>query len=465
MSAPVLWIAVPMIVGVVTLLLFHTRAIALAGAATCLALALIALAIPIDEALRIGPVSFKIASTASLLGRSFVVPAPEAPLLVMLFGLCAVWFLGAEVAGVAQRLVPVGLIIVGLLIASIAVQPFLYAALLIELAALAAVPLLVGSTEKPGHGVVRFIIYQTLGMPCILFAGWLLAGVETSPGNLSLTVQATVMLGLGFAFVLAVFPLNEWIPSLMEQANPFIAGFLLWLLPSIVVVFGMSFLDGYAWLRASPQIVSGLRILGLVMLVSSGLWSIFERHMGRLMVHAVIAGTGMMFLAGSLAATSASATIFSLFIPRGVGIGLWAMALATLKARHSAITFDSLGGAARSLPWASAGLIVAALSAAGFPLLAGFPPRLDVWIELAKVPGATATWVFVGLAGVMIGALRQLAVLLAAGGENPWKSMETRAERGLFGAGMLALMILGLFPRGADFVVGRLPLMFEHLGR
>ena len=65
----------------------------------------------------------------------------------------------------------------------------------------------------------------------------------------------------------------------------------------------------------------------------------------------------------------------------------------------------------------------------------------------------------------MIGALRQLAVLVDAGGENTWKSTETRAERGLFGAGMLALMILGLFPGGADFIVGRLPLMFEHLSR
>jgi NADH-quinone oxidoreductase subunit N len=465
MSAPVLWIAAPIIVGSVALLLVQSRAIALTGTATCLALALIALAIPIDQALRIGPMSFKIASTASLLGRSLVVPAAEAPLLAMLFGLCAVWFLGAEVAGVAQRLVPAGLIIVGLLIASIAVQPFLYAALLIEVAALAAVPLLVTIGENPGRGVIRFLIYQTLGMPCILFAGWLLAGVETSPGDLSLTVQATVMLGLGFAFLLAVFPLNDWIPALMEQGSPFIAGFLLWLLPNVVVVFGMSFLDGYSWLRTSPQIVTGLRIIGLMMLVSSGLWSIFERHLGRLMGHAAIAETGMILLAVSLSATGASDTVFSLLIPRGVGMGLWALALATLKGGHSAMDFDSLRGAARSQPWAAVGLVVAALSAAGFPLLAGFPPRVDVWVELSKVPGTTAAWIFVGLAGLMIGAMRQLALLVDAGGGNTWESTETRPQRGLLGAGMLALMILGLFPGAFDFIVGRLPLMFEHLSR
>jgi len=33
-----------------------------------------------------------------------------------------------------------------------------------------------------------------------------------------------------------------------------------------------------------------------------------------------------------------------------------------------------------------------------------------------------------------------------------------------FGAAMLALIILGIFPRASAFVVSRLPLMLEHLG-
>src|SRR5512139_3227647 len=114
--------------GAVSFLLLSDRTVARAGGITCLVLALIALIIPVDEALLVGPLSIKIASTASLLGRSLVIPAGESALLVMLFGLCSMWFFGSEAAGVARQLVPAGLVITGLLIGALAVQPFLYAA-------------------------------------------------------------------------------------------------------------------------------------------------------------------------------------------------------------------------------------------------------------------------------------------------------------------------------------------------
>jgi hypothetical protein len=96
--------------------------------------------------------------------------------------------------------------ITGLMVASLAVEPFLYAALFIEMAVLLAIPLLTSIYSPPGRGIVRFLIYQTLAMPFILVTGWLLAGVEASPGDLALAAQSTSMLGLGFAFLLAVFP-------------------------------------------------------------------------------------------------------------------------------------------------------------------------------------------------------------------------------------------------------------------
>ena len=161
-------------------------------------------------------------------------------------------------------------------------------------------PLLSGPDERPGQGVIRFLIYQTLGMPFILLAGWLLAGVEASPGDLSFTIQSTVMLGLGFAFLLAIFPLYNWIPQVMEESPPYVSGFLIWLLPTTAIVFAMSFLDRYAWLRTSVQIVGGLRLTGLVMLVSGAWWSAFERHFGRLMAYTAIAETGFLLLALSL---------------------------------------------------------------------------------------------------------------------------------------------------------------------
>lgn len=464
MSAPVLWIIIPLMFGSLTLLVLRERTIALTGGLLCTGLTLIALVVPIDTALRFGPLSFKIASTASFLGRSLVLPATEAPLLAMIFGLSALWFFGAEAAGAAHRLVPFGLTMVALLVASIAVQPFLYASLLIEMSVLAAVPILSPPGQKPGRGVLRFLIYQTLGMPFILFAGWLLAGVETSPGDLALTIQSTVMLALGFAFLLAVFPLNDWMPRLMEDSHPYETGFLLWLLPSIVLVFAMGFLDRYAWLRASPQVIAGLRGIGLLMLLSGGLSAALEQHFGRILAYAAAAETGFLLIALSLGVVNNPDLVFLFLIPRGLGLAIWALALSIARNGGSTLEFSNMRGFARVLPWASAGIVLASLSTAGFPLLAGFPPRLELWLGLAQDQGQAAVLFFIGLLALMISGVRQLAVVVALAEATPPGYKETTLERGMLAIGLAGLFVLGLFPHATSFIVARLPLMFQHLG-
>lgn len=465
MSAPVVWVILPIIIGVFALTLVSERGIAITGGLASLGLAGIALAIPIDQALRLGPISLKIASSASFLGRTLVLPAAEAPLLALIFGLCALWFLGAEATGSASRLIPFGLIIAALLVASIAVQPFLFASILIEMAVLLAVPLISPPDQAPGRGLIRFVTYQTLGMPFILFAGWLLAGVETSPGDLALTIESKVMLGLGFAFLLAIFPLFDWIPRLMEENNPYAVGFLLWLLPSVVAVFGMNFLDRYAWLRTAPDVIAGLRGLGLVMLVSGGLWAAFQDHLGRIMAYATVAETGFLLLATSLAAGSTTNLVFVLLIPRGLGLATWALALSVFKSSGAGMRFSGIQGLARTYPWASSGLVVAAFSIAGFPLLAGFPSHFALWQGLEQASPAFALWFLLGVIGLMIGALRQLAVLIMRKGSNQWTPKESLVQRAMLGLGMLGLFVLGIFPQAVGFITGNLPLMYQHLSR
>ena len=465
MSAPFLWIIIPILLGVFSLILVSEHATSLMGGIASLVLALLALIVPIDEALLLGPFSLKLAASVSFLGRSLVLPPATAPLLALIFGMCALWFFGAEAAGVAARLIPMGLIVTGLLVASIAVQPFLFASLLIETAVLVAVPLLTEPGEKPGRGVLRFLIYQTLGMPFILLAGWLLAGVEASPGDLSFTVQSTVMLGLGFAFLLAIFPLYNWIPQLLEESSPYIAGFLIWLLPTIAIVFAMSFLDRYAWLRSSAQVTAGLRLTGVVMLVSGAWWAAFESHFGRLMAYTAIAETGFLLLALGLATGPGVALIFLFIIPRGLGMAIWALSLSILRRSDRTFHLASMAGVAHSYPFAAAGIVLASLSSAGFPLLAGFPPRLALWQGLSSESSALAVWFLVGLLGLLVGAVRQLAVLVTHQEDARWTIHEDMVQRGMLGIGVAGLFLLGSFPQVIAFMINRLPLMFQHLNR
>ena len=464
MSAPFIWIFLPLIIGGLSLFITRERLATIVGGVTAILLTGAALIVPIDEALGFGSFSIKVASSFQILGRNLTLDAAEAPLLAILFGVAALWFIGAEFVGVARRLTPFGLIIISLLVASIAVQPFLYAALLIELAILVAVPLLSPLDQIPGRGVIRFLIYQTLGMPFILIAGWLSAGVEASPGDLALTIQSTMMLGLGFAFLLAVFPLYNWIPLLMEESSPYIVGFLLWLLPTVTSILVMSFLDRYVWLRTSAQVISALRVAGLLMIVTGGIWTAFQRHFGRMMAFAAVAETGFILLALSLDPVTGLPIIFLLLIPRGLGLALWALSLSVLDSNTKSLHFSSVQGMARTYPLASAGLILSALSTAGFPLLAGFPPRLALWNGLSQQSLSMAFWLLIGILGLAAGAVRMLAVIVMADEKTVWASKESWAQRGMLGIGMIGLFILGLFPQAANSILDKLPLMFQHLG-
>ncbi|HJQ13772.1 MAG TPA: proton-conducting transporter membrane subunit [Anaerolineales bacterium] len=465
MNAPTLWIIFPIGLGILLLFINKQRFLSLVGGSIAVLLATIAQFVPIEVALRVGSFSFRIDSGLTILGRSLSIPPTEGSLLALIYGAAALWFFGAEASRTATRLVPLGFVIIALMVASIAVQPFLYAALFIEMAILIAIPMLTSIYQPPGRGVVRFLIYQTLAMPFILLAGWLLAGVEASPGDLALTAQSAAMLGMGFAFLLAIFPLYSWIPLLVEENSPYIVGFLLWILPTITIIFGAGFLDRYSWLRSSPQLVLALRYVGLLMVVTGGAFAAFQRHLGRIMAYGSIAETGFSLLTLSLDLRLGIPILFLLIPARALGLAVWSLSLAIIKEHVETMRFGAARGILRVTPLAGAGMIVATLSAGAFPLLAGFPARLALWEGLSHESIGAALWMAVGIAGLLISAFRSLAVISMADEYTGWTPQESYTQMTMLGLGMVGLFLLGLFPQTVQFLLANLPLMFEHLGR
>lgn len=465
MNAPLLWIALPFAIGIFVLLFLRDRFSAWVGGATAALLALLALIFPIDTALLVGSISLKISPAIEFFGRSFELNTADGPLLAMIYGLAALWFFGTEASGTANRFVSFGLMIVALLTASIAVEPFLYAALLLEVAAMLVIPLLVPPQQKPGRGVVRFLIYQTLAMPFILFSGWMLAGVEASPGDLSTTLQAGTMLGLGFAFLFAVFPLYHWIPMLMEESSPYATGFLLWALPTFTVIFALGFLDRYAWLRTTAQLSNALLFAGVLMVASGGIFASLQRHMGRILGFTAIAEAGLLLLVMGLRTNELVNIVFLTLIPRGLELTVWALALSIIKRRAPSLKFSDIQGLARKFPAATTAIIIAHLSMTGFPLLAGFPSRLALWQELAGQSLALSLWVFIGLLGLLMAAIRTLAVFVMTEAETKWEWNETWIQTIMLGVGVIGLFILGVFPQTMQPFLASLPTLFEHLGQ
>ncbi len=464
-SAPTIWILFPILFGSLLLLTRNPKILSYLGGTVALLLAVAAQFIPIDTALLIGNLSLKINPSLNVLGRALTIQSAEGSLIALIYGGAALWFFGSLAAENTARIVPMGFMIVGLLVASIAVQPFLYAALFIQIAILISIPMLTSIYQTPGKGILRFLIYQTLAMPFILLAGWLLAGVEASPGDLALAAQSASMLGLGFAFLLAIFPLYNWIPMLMEDSHPFAVGFLLWILPTITLIFLMGFLDRYAWIRSSPQLILALRSAGLLMIATGGLWAAFQRHLGRIMAFGSIAETGFSLLALSLDPRVGVPILFLLIPARTFTLALWSLGLSVIRDHTESMRFSAARGVLRVAPLAGAATLLATLSASAFPLLAGFPPRLALWENLSSVSASAAIWVGVGIAGLLTSAIRSLAVISMADEFTGWTARENTPQRIMLGLGMIGLFILGLFPETVQFFLADLPLMFEHLGR
>jgi len=466
MTAPVVWIISPLVFAAFLLILPRERWISLLGTAFSILLAGLAFWLPPDMAQRFGPISVRIDSTLSLLGRQISLTSANQTVLILVYSIAAFWFFGTLASGSANRIVPLGLAVIALLVASLAVQPFLYAALIIEIATLLSVPMLVEPGQKPGRGLLRFLIYQTLAMPFILFAGFLLSGVEAGPADLALITQAAVLLALGFAFLLSIFPLYTWIPLLAEEALPYTVGFILTVFPTFSLVFGLGFIDRYSWLRDSASLLAGIRFVGLLMVVSTGLWAAFEHHLGRIFAYAAVAETGISLLALSLPDQQLNLQLlFYLLVPRALAFGVWTMSITILKRQAPDLKFASLQGLARQFPMAVVGTVLANLALAGIPLFASFPFRQALWEALAVQSIPAAIWFGIGSLGLWVGALRSLAVLTMAPENAKWESRETLGQRLLIGFGLLALFFLGLFPQWAQPLFANLPLMFEHLGK
>ena len=456
MSAPLLWIFIP---GILAILLFVLRkwqkAVAIAGLLVSLVLAGLAWKMPLSEIISFGPWSIGFSESFSVLGRQLVLADYIRPILALIYLMTAFWIGGAFAARSGPLFVPLGLGIVSLLTAALAVKPFLYAALLIQIAVFMCVPLLSSPGKPVGRGVLRFLTFQTVGTPFILLSGWLITGTTAAPGDTATFLLTIIPLGFGFGFLLAVFPLHTWVSMLAEEAHPYAAAFVLFLLPGIISLFGLSFFESYAWMRNSTLIFTVLRMAGVLMVVAGGGMAAFQTHLGRMLGYAVTVDIGLSLIAIGLhqginiAVTGFSTSLsifFALFLSRGVSLGVWALALSAIRDRSHGMSFREVQGMGRVLPLAAAATILAHFSLAGYPLLAGFPPRLALFAELARSSPGLTFWTLAGSIGLLAGGLRSLAVLVMGKRNDPWKINERGALLILLGIGLAALFLAGLYP-------------------
>jgi NADH:ubiquinone oxidoreductase subunit 2 (subunit N) len=413
MNSAIIWILLPGLLGI-GLLLYRPRdrfPQILAGLLS-LFLTWIAWQLPIDVVLNIGPFSFEIFPSLSFFGRSFTLTSAAQPLLTFIYFFQTLWIAGTVVAKPAKPFVPISLICVSLFVAALSVDPFLYAAILIALAILALIPLLSLAGEKVRPGVLRFMIFQIFAVPFILFTGWILSGVEASPGNLDLILRSGLLLLLGFTFLLGLFPFHSWIPMLARESHPYVVGFLLFFLPTISTVFALGFFDRYAWLRESQFVYQILTLIGGLSVLLSGLWAFVERHLGRLLGYAAMMGVGFSLLGIGQGVSQGAQLFFALLLPQSLGLWVLAVSLGSLNNKKVDLSLDGIADAFADSPLTVIGLILAVFSLAGLPLLASFPPRVDLLANLSTSAPWAAIIALLGSLGLAVAGVKLVLAVI-----------------------------------------------------
>ncbi len=441
----------------------------LVGISLCLLLAWLAWQVPIRQAIYLGPwralAALIVEDTLFVFGRQFVLSDAMRPLLIIIYLTVAMWMGGAFAAKAGSFFVPLGLLIAATLTATLAVRPFLYASLLIELVALVSVPLLSPPGQKVGRGVIRFLTYLTLGMPFILFAGWIL-GLETVfPLDFfqnAEVARAAWMAALGLALLAGIFPFHTWISMIAEESHPYTAGFILFTVPTVISIFMLPFLVEFILPLAPDFAFVSMRFIGGLMVLFGSIWCAFQSHLGRMLGFAAISEIGYMVLALSLG-PGAETGLDSLFLPeampiffsqilvRGVAMAVWALSLSILynqrRPVRGSLEFKQVQGAARRAPLAALGIVLAHFTLAGLPLLAGFPVRLALWQSLAGLSLPSAMLALVSSMGMVIAGTRTLAVLVTGENLGVWNFSETFIQKVLLVLGLGMLLLIGLFPQ------------------
>jgi NADH-quinone oxidoreductase subunit N len=446
LSAPFLWIVLPILISL-SFLFFRKFYfwICLSQIVFCFLLTISAGAARFLPAENSSFFTYEISPEMNILGRSLIITSGLKTTLMLFYGFLGFWSVSLYLFKIKSNIVPLGLAFVGLLIAALAVEPFLYSALILEIAVIISIPVVAKIGDTKIKGVSRYLIYFTIGMPFILLAGWYLSGGEITPVNNEQLVQAALLLGLGFVFWLAVFPFQSWVPLFSDETEPYEGLFILILLPVAVFVLLLKYLDGFAWLRGYDTVFQALRLFGLLMIIMGSIWFSLQNNLRKALGYLVLVSSGLMIICASLNSSNGYIISTYFILLRLISFFALTWILVAMEKDSGILKVDSLKDLFSKAPLLATGFFISLFSLIGMPLSAGFSVMQSFLSELAVYEPRYIIFVIISLIILSITIIRWLFISLTQSEDIKIYNLDL-SQNIFFISCLLVLLLIGIFP-------------------
>ena len=454
MTTPAIWIFLPVLISLLLMLVhrLHKLSVWIACLGSLL-LAVAAFIFPQDLEFTVFGRQFLFDDTFLIFNRALSLTGSQLKTAAMLYLFSFLWNITGIRFSVSRWFPTISLAITALWVSTLAVEPFLYAALIVELIVLISTLLLTPRGEQAGSGVMRYLVSQTIALPFILLSGWMVTGIETAPSASTLILRGTVLILIGFSLWLAIFPIHTWLPMLAEKSHPWVFSFVFLMQQSSLWIFLLKFLDEFAWLRNLNGIFTIFQWAGVLTLLAGGVLASLQNRVNRILAYLVLIETGYSLLAIGLISQGGGEALALSFLPRALAYWQWAYTLSSVQQIAPEIdgSFPSLRGLFNRLPFHSMSLIISLLSLLGLPALGLFPSRRMLWNSGAGLTFHYTPLLGLAVAGMALFILRLMHTLLAPDPNSPSPSILAPGEESVWQIFVLCVftllsLLMGIFP-------------------
>ncbi|MDO4732691.1 MAG: proton-conducting transporter membrane subunit, partial [Bacillota bacterium] len=207
-----------------------------------------------------------------------------------------------------------------------------------------------------------------------------------SASNPILMQLAFIMLISGFSIKAGVAPFHGWLPDAYQSAPAAVSVILGGIVTKMAGVYAIVRLMG-DWLVEAPVVGIAFMLLGLFSIILGSLSAVGSHNLKRVLAFSSISQVGYIVLSVSTgSALGLFAAIFHFFNHTIFKTTLYVNS-AALEAQCKTIMLERLGGLQKQMPVTAISNILAFLSTAGIPPLAGFWSKLLIIIAVWQTHG------------------------------------------------------------------------------